>query len=72
MKSRTTTFVGLRGRIERLSPASGAQFALLPPDNATAYFTRIAQRNPVRIALLDPPAQLASLRPGISAAARVH
>jgi len=61
-----------RGRIESLSPASGAQFALLPPDNATGNFTRIAQRIPVRIALLGPGAQLASLRPGMSATVRVH
>jgi len=60
------------GRLESLSPASGAQFALLPPDNATGNFTRIAQRVPVRIALLDPEAQLASLRPGMSATVRVH
>ncbi|HEY1140636.1 MAG TPA: HlyD family secretion protein [Lysobacter sp.] len=60
------------GRIESLSPASGAQFALLPPDNATGNFTRIAQRVPVRIALLDPGAQRASLRPGMSATVRVH
>lgn len=60
------------GRVDSLSPASGAQFALLPPDNATGNFTRIAQRVPVRIALLDDGAQLASLRPGMSATVRVH
>jgi len=60
-----------RGRIESLSPASGAQFALLPPDNATGNFTRIAQRVPVRIALDDGP-RVASLRPGMSATVRVH
>ncbi|MDI9240159.1 HlyD family secretion protein [Lysobacter sp. LF1] len=60
------------GRVESLSPASGAQFALLPPDNATGNFTRIAQRVPVRIALLDDGAQLASLRPGMSATVRIH
>jgi membrane fusion protein, multidrug efflux system len=38
-----------RGRVESLSPASGAQFALLPPDNATGNFTRIVQRVPVKI-----------------------
>jgi len=37
------------GRVESLAPASGAQFALLPPDNATGNFTRIVQRVPVRI-----------------------
>ncbi len=39
------------GRVESLSPASGAQFALLPPDNAIGNFTRIVQRVPVRIAI---------------------
>jgi membrane fusion protein, multidrug efflux system len=39
------------GQVESLSPASGAQFALLPPDNATGNFTRIVQRVPVKIAL---------------------
>ena len=37
------------GKVESLSPASGAQFALLPPDNATGNFTRIVQRVPVKI-----------------------
>ena len=41
------------GRVESLSPASGAQFALLPPDNATGNFTKIVQRVPVKIVLTD-------------------
>jgi membrane fusion protein, multidrug efflux system len=41
------------GRVDSLSPASGAQFALLPPDNATGNFTKIVQRIPVKI-ILDP------------------
>ncbi len=64
--------VQFHGRVESLSPASGAQFALLPPDNATGNFTRIVQRVPVRIALVDQPARLAELRPGMSATARVR
>lgn len=56
----------LKGRIDSLSPASGAEFALLPPDNATGNFNKIVQRVPVKIAL-DVPAELAgSLRPGMS------
>src|ERR1700710_421423 len=39
----------LHGRVERISPASGSQFALLPPDNATGNFTKVVQRVPVRI-----------------------
>ncbi|WP_342316730.1 HlyD family secretion protein [Lysobacter sp. FW306-1B-D06B] len=64
--------VEFRGRVDSLSPASGAQFALLPPDNATGNFTRVVQRVPVRIALVDAPAHLVDLRPGMSATVRVR
>jgi membrane fusion protein (multidrug efflux system) len=56
-----------RGRLESLSPASGAQFALLPPDNATGNFTRIVQRIPVKIAFDAGQPDLDRLRPGMSA-----
>jgi membrane fusion protein (multidrug efflux system) len=39
------------GRVESIAPASGAQFALLPPDNATGNFTKITQRVPAKIIL---------------------
>lgn len=55
------------GSVDSLSPASGAQFALLPPDNATGNFTRVVQRIPVRIALQSDQAGLERLRPGMSA-----
>jgi membrane fusion protein (multidrug efflux system) len=56
----------LSGTVERISPASGSQFALLPPDNATGNFTKVVQRLAVRIAL-DPGQDLATrLRPGMS------
>lgn len=55
------------GRVESLSPASGAQFALLPPDNATGNFTRIVQRIPIRITFLPGQSGQAELRPGMSA-----
>ncbi len=58
------------GRVESLSPASGAQFALLPPDNATGNFTRIAQRIPIKIALRTNQEGLGDLRPGMSAKVR--
>ena len=58
------------GRVESFSPASGAQFALLPPDNATGNFTRIAQRIPVRIVLAPGQVGQAELRPGMSARVR--
>ena len=56
----------LRGHVESLAPASGAQFALLPPDNATGNFTKIVQRMPLRIRI-DPGQRSAlALRPGMS------
>ncbi|MGO4287324.1 HlyD family secretion protein [Bosea sp. TAB14] len=55
------------GHIESLSPASGAQFALLPPDNATGNFTRIVQRIPVRVAFATGQSGMTALRPGMSA-----
>lgn len=55
-----------RGRVDSLSPASGQEFALLPPDNATGNFTKVVQRIPVRI-ILDAGSSLAVvLRPGMS------
>jgi membrane fusion protein (multidrug efflux system) len=56
------------GRVESLSPASGAQFALLPPDNATGNFTRIVQRIPVKVTFDPGQPGLDQLRPGMSAA----
>jgi membrane fusion protein (multidrug efflux system) len=54
------------GRIDSFAPGSGAQFSLLPPDNATGNFTKIVQRVPVRIALpVDGPLAML-LRPGLS------
>ncbi len=55
----------IRGVVESFSGATGARFALLPPDNATGNFTKVVQRVPVRIKLVDPPKDLA-LVPGLS------
>ena len=55
------------GHVESLSPATGARFSLLPPDNATGNFTKVVQRVPVRIAVDDPPDPAQPLRPGMSA-----
>ena len=44
----------IRGKVVEIAPASGSQFALLPPDNATGNFTKVVQRIPVKIALDDP------------------
>jgi membrane fusion protein (multidrug efflux system) len=54
----------VRGHVDSLAPASGQEFALLPPDNATGNFTKVVQRIPVKIAL-DGRAQI-ELRPGMS------
>jgi membrane fusion protein (multidrug efflux system) len=68
------TFPGvvLHGRVAEISPASGSQFALLPPDNATGNFTKVVQRIPVKI-VLDPGHPLQGrLRPGFSAEVTIH
>lgn len=56
----------LHGHVDSLSPASGLEFALLPPDNATGNFTKIVQRVPVKI-VLDDHGLTGLLRPGMSA-----
>ncbi|KAI2671970.1 HlyD family secretion protein [Pseudomonas sp. TNT3] len=59
------------GHLDSLAPASGSQFSVLPPENATGNFTKIVQRVPVRI-LLDPAdGVLGHLRPGLSVTAEV-
>jgi membrane fusion protein (multidrug efflux system) len=55
-----------RGRIDSLSPASGQEFALLPPDNATGNFTKVVQRIPVKIVLNAGSPLAVVLRPGMS------
>ncbi len=61
----------LQGRVDSWSPASGAQFSLLPPDNATGNFTKVVQRIPVKITL-EPDPQLGDLlRPGMSVIATI-
>jgi membrane fusion protein (multidrug efflux system) len=54
------------GHVESLSPASGSQWSILPPENATGNFTKIVQRVPVRIAVPSDSAVAARLRPGLS------
>lgn len=61
----------VRGKVLEIAPASGSQFALLPPDNATGNFTKVVQRIPVKIAL-DDPTLAAQLRPGLSVVATVR
>jgi membrane fusion protein (multidrug efflux system) len=61
----------LKGKVAEISPASGSQFALLPPDNATGNFTKITQRVPVKI-ILDKDREAPHLRPGLSVIAVVR
>jgi membrane fusion protein (multidrug efflux system) len=56
----------LKGKIESLSGATGSRFSLLPPDNATGNFVKIAQRIPVRIRLEGSPAELRDLSAGMN------
>jgi membrane fusion protein (multidrug efflux system) len=59
------------GKVVEIAPASGSQFALLPPDNATGNFTKVVQRIPVKIALNDENVA-AMIRPGLSVLATVR
>jgi membrane fusion protein (multidrug efflux system) len=54
------------GHVVSLAPATGAQFSVLPPENATGNFTKIVQRVPVRILLDGDGGVLGRLRPGLS------
>ena len=61
-----------RGHVVSIAPATGAQFSVLPAENATGNFTKIVQRVGVRIQLDDENATLGQLRPGLSVTARVN
>lgn len=62
----------IQGRVESVAPASGAEFALLPADNATGNFTKIVQRVPVKVTL-EVPAELSEkLRSGMSVEAEIN
>jgi membrane fusion protein (multidrug efflux system) len=58
--------VEIHGRVQSISPGTGAQFSVLPPQNATGNFTKIVQRVPVRIAIDAGPETLKLLVPGMS------
>ena len=62
----------VKGHVDSLSPASGLEFALLPPDNATGNFTKIVQRLPVRIVVPTSVAEQSVLRPGMSVIVKVN
>lgn len=61
----------LSGRIERLAPATGSEFSVLRPDNATGNFTKVVQRLPVRIAIDADQPLFERLRPGLSVVVHV-
>jgi membrane fusion protein (multidrug efflux system) len=61
----------LKGHVLAFAPGSGAQFALLPPDNATGNFTKVVQRIAVKIAIDDADGLTDRLRPGMSVVAEV-
>src|SRR5882762_5875467 len=61
----------IRGKVMEIAPASGSQFALLPPDNATGNYTKVVQRIPVKIAL-DDSTLATKLRPGLSVLSTVR
>jgi membrane fusion protein (multidrug efflux system) len=61
----------IEGKLESFAPASGAEFSLLPPDNATGNFTKIVQRVPVRIAVSTDGPLSSLLRPGLSVVVNV-
>ena len=60
------------GKLESISSATGARFALIPPDNATGNFTKVVQRVPVRIQVVEGCGDGRPLRPGMSVEAVVH
>ncbi|MGI4765249.1 MAG: HlyD family secretion protein [Janthinobacterium lividum] len=61
-----------RGTVDSFSPGTGAQFALLPPENATGNFTKVVQRVPVKVRLATGDPLLDRLRPGLSVEATVE
>ena len=71
---RVDAFPGVifHGKVDQVAPASGSQFALLPPDNATGNFTKVVQRVPVKIVLDAPESAVGRLRPGLSVIVSVH
>jgi membrane fusion protein (multidrug efflux system) len=74
VRLRVDTFPGVRitGCVDSLAPASGLEFSLLPPDNATGNFTKIVQRIPVKIVLDPHQALVGSLRAGMSVEASIE
>jgi membrane fusion protein (multidrug efflux system) len=70
---RVDTFPGhvVAGTVESIAPASGSQFSLLPPDNATGNFTKVVQRIPVKLRIAPDNPLAGHLRPGMSVEATI-
>jgi membrane fusion protein (multidrug efflux system) len=70
---RVDTFPGIviNAMVESIAPASGAQFSLLPPDNATGNFTKVVQRIPVKLRIASDNPLAGKLRPGMSVIATI-
>ena len=70
---RVDTFPGvvIRAKVDSIAPASGSQFSLLPPDNATGNFTKVVQRIPVKLRLDPDDLPAGKLRPGMSVEATI-
>jgi membrane fusion protein (multidrug efflux system) len=70
---RVDTFPGVvvSAKVEAIAPASGSQFSLLPPDNATGNFTKVVQRIPVKLSLKPDNPLAGKLRPGMSIEATI-
>jgi membrane fusion protein (multidrug efflux system) len=58
------------GVVDTVSPATGARFSMIPPDNATGNFVKVVQRVPVKVTWSSPPGP--AMRPGLSAEVTVH
>ena len=70
---RVDTFPGIaiNAIVDSIAPASGAQFSLLPPDNATGNFTKVVQRIPVKLRIAPDNPLAGKLRPGMSVVATI-
>jgi membrane fusion protein (multidrug efflux system) len=70
---RVDTFPGIviNAVVDSIAPASGAQFSLLPPDNATGNFTKVVQRIPVKLRISPDNPLAGKLRPGMSVVATI-
>ena len=70
---RVDTFPGIviNASVDSIAPASGAQFSLLPPDNATGNFTKVVQRIPVKLRISPDNPLAGKLRPGMSVVATI-